>query len=1417
MCTTENSSVELPSVESDNAVPTIENRIDAFDSYALVEDFDFANISQNISMSEFDPVKTNSIISISSTEDSFESVGDKSLLINKPIHTTRNGDGFIEMPKMPCNQEDSPDVTWPKRRVFRNFIGSDSEDEFEVKTGSQGSDTALSFSKNESSTKTFANNKNPDNSRAKKSPLIKNKSGSKASLPNESPYLDDSDDAFQKSVVKSSPLKRVSSNSRSSIISIESDSSNSPFKSPQKTPTKKWRGPDYKLNLKPLGIDSQLKPWIESMRKKPVMLSTPGNNQLTEHCQHLKNLQLEILEKFAIAFENIPVPVLEQFPKFDADTFGRLKTLNKHVQAKIKRTEKLIAESNKIQSLNKSIDSEFPDDLDEYVPLPARLENTVAFKSHSKVRPLIGKSEHDDKDEPLPSTSSGNGISSYFQQSKLPESSKILQNRSDKEESIRENSNITPKIESTTSKVQQNSKDTPDITSPMQPKRSTFQLKRPMKAAISTNVTKIIDEILERHPPLKSSPIENKSSPSQAPTEIKSSPMENKLSPMRRKTSTTETSPLASSPPNYSEPPIEMTDIDDEIEDDEDDESYRLPIKTTKPSTTTTDPDPWVDLDDNFESEDFTLSSQQIEPSISQEFKSFSDFLGPSTSTKKSNSTDSPANVKSKSDQYAFEIGNFTGNYKNDGVSGEFDGTNYPHSAEMLKIFRRTFGLYSFRPNQLQAINAILLSYDCFILMPTGGGKSLCYQLPALITPGLTIVISPLKSLIIDQVQKLTSLDIPAAHMSGNITDKQSDAIYRELSKESPALRLLYVTPEKISASQKLCGVMMRLYERGLLARFIIDEAHCVSQWGHDFRPDYKRLKVLRDNYPGVPTVALTATATPRVRTDILHQLSMTNPKWFLSSFNRPNLRYSVISKKGKNCADEVIAMIKTRWKNECGIVYCLSRKDCDDYSAQMRANGLKVLSYHAGLSDNQRSDAQGRWISEEIKVVCATIAFGMGIDKPNVRFVIHAAIPKSIEGYYQESGRAGRDGDLAECILFYSYADVFRMRKMIEMDRTAGPDVIKTHIDNLMKMVSFAENQTDCRRTQQLNYFGEIFSKDKCIANKATACDNCRCKDDFEMVDVTADTKAILNAVRDINRSRKCNLTLLYLTDIYKGSNLQKIRDAGLTNSPIYGRGKAWNKIDIERLLHKLVIDELLQEDMYIKNEMACGYIKIGPKALDFMRSNDTKILFSMRSSASSSTGVATVSSEAQPVNKIMKELQDKCYGELIEIVKGIAGALDVSASSIMNMIAIRAMSQQLPESEEAMLKIPHVTKANFEKYGKALLDITQKYAAEKLILLNEGTEEEEAEDTNTWIDAKTSPKRSRTRGRGTKRKTSSYRGGSAKRHRGSYGGQWTRGAASSRSGRGRAVTKSRTGLVDFTQKKDFQSDPHRFGHIGL
>ena len=370
--------------------------------------------------------------------------------------------------------------------------------------------------------------------------------------------------------------------------------------------------------------------------------------------------------------------------------------------------------------------------------------------------------------------------------------------------------------------------------------------------------------------------------------------------------------------------------------------------------------------------------------------------------------------------------------------------------------------------------------HDVFVIMPTGGGKSLCYQLPAMCLPGITIVVCPLVSLIQDQVSAMENQGVPAFQLSSTQSIDEQREVYDEMysasADEIPGL-LVYVTPERLSASGKLQNCLSSLARNRKLARFVIDEAHCVSQWGHDFRPDYKQLASLKHNFPNVPLVALTATATERVKLDVVSILKMHGPGGpasrcitFASSFNRPNLFYEV-HKKQKGCTEDIARILLERHRNQTGIVYCCSKKDCEEVARKLNeklGSRMACSHYHADMDPISRKDVQERWMRDELRVICATIAFGMGINKPDVRFVVHHSLPKSLEGYLQETGRAGRDGQNAKCYLYYTWGDKGKIDAMIE--RGDGDDATKAgQRHNLMQMIGYAEDELECRRKMLL------------------------------------------------------------------------------------------------------------------------------------------------------------------------------------------------------------------------------------------------------------------------------------------------------------------------------------------------------------
>lgn len=505
----------------------------------------------------------------------------------------------------------------------------------------------------------------------------------------------------------------------------------------------------------------------------------------------------------------------------------------------------------------------------------------------------------------------------------------------------------------------------------------------------------------------------------------------------------------------------------------------------------------------------------------------------------------------------------------------------HPWSKDVADALRRRFNLKGFRNNQLEAVNATLSGKDVFVLMPTGGGKSLIYQLPAVIcsgrTRGVTVVVSPLLSLMQDQVDHLQKLNIMAFYINGEIGEEQKRILYDTLYDRNveEMIQLLYITPEMIAKSDKMVNTLVALHRRGKLARIVIDEAHCVSQWGHDFRPDYKTLGTLRDKFPDVPWIALTATATKKVQMDVTANLHIANCREFRQSFNRPNLHYQVIP-KDKNILEKIAKICQQpEYVNKTGIIYCLSRANCEQTAEKLRKMGIKAQHFHAGLAADEKVRLQKGWQARQFNVIVATIAFGMGIDKADVRFVIHYTIPKSLEGYYQETGRAGRDGLPSGCFLFYTYGDTASLYRMIK-DGEGNHDQKKRQIEMLQMVVQYCENKAECRRVQVLRYFGESFPDAQC----QESCDNCCSGIEYVPVDITDMAIAALNVVSQLNEK-----TLLYCIDVFRGSASKAHKESGSEHLEGYGAGKKWDRSDCERLFHHLVHLEAVTEE-HVQNK---------------------------------------------------------------------------------------------------------------------------------------------------------------------------------------------------------------------------------------
>src|SRR5438105_6678639 len=453
---------------------------------------------------------------------------------------------------------------------------------------------------------------------------------------------------------------------------------------------------------------------------------------------------------------------------------------------------------------------------------------------------------------------------------------------------------------------------------------------------------------------------------------------------------------------------------------------------------------------------------------------------------------------------------------------------------DFRSALKKHFGYDEFRPLQEEIVSDALAGRDVFALMPTGGGKSLCFQLPALLRDGLTIVVSPLISLMKDQVDALETSGIAATFLNSALDRHQAVERLRGLNRGQ--YRMLYLAPERLMLDTFL--------ERALnwkIAQIAIDEAHCISEWGHDFRPEYRELKKLRRHLPDVPIMALTATATERVRADILKQLALRDPRCYVASFNRPNLSYRVVPKS--TSYEQLVAFITGR-PNDSGIVYCASRKTADSLSARLTADGVNAKSYHAGLTAWERTQNQELFLRDDVRVITATIAFGMGINKPNVRFVVHHDLPKNIESYYQETGRAGRDGLPSECVLLFSSSDVVKQTRFIE---EKGDKEQRIAREQLRQMVHYAETR-ECRRATLLRYFGEEFPA------SCNGCDNCL--EPRETFDGTVPAQKFLSCIQRVRRKSGFSFGLNHIVDVLNGADTEPIRQRGHDQLSTYGIG---------------------------------------------------------------------------------------------------------------------------------------------------------------------------------------------------------------------------------------------------------------------
>jgi ATP-dependent DNA helicase RecQ len=595
---------------------------------------------------------------------------------------------------------------------------------------------------------------------------------------------------------------------------------------------------------------------------------------------------------------------------------------------------------------------------------------------------------------------------------------------------------------------------------------------------------------------------------------------------------------------------------------------------------------------------------------------------------------------------------------------------------QSLKQF---FGYDTFRPGQKDIIEKALTNRDLLVIMPTGGGKSLCFQLPALLKKGITIVVSPLIALMQDQVDSLLDNGIGATFLNSSLNWDELKS--RELAILNGKIKLLYVAPERL-LSEKFLFFLDRLKSSIGIAGFAIDEAHCVSEWGHDFRPEYRKMILLRYRYGDIPIMALTATATERVKEDIIKQLGLQNADTYLSSFNRPNLYYEV-KQKERQSYNQLLTYIRTH--QGAGIIYCLSRKNVDDLTFRLQQDSISALPYHAGLNDEVRSINQNRFIRDDVRIIVATIAFGMGINKPDVRFVIHYNLPRTLENYYQESGRAGRDGERSKCILFFTPSDIKRIDYLIEQQRDENQQKISRQ--QLRKMIDYSEG-TECRRIIQLSYFGEKF-KGNC-----GNCDNCLQPKPLE--NWTIESQKFLSCIA---RSKE-KFGMTHIIDILRGSSKKKIIQYGHHLLSTYGIGKD-RSVEEWRMLGR----SLLHQGLLSETTDGYSVLKLNKKSWEILKKERE----------------VNIAVTLNKKDQLLKEYNLKnAQGEILfdrlrALRKYIADHHSIAPYVIFPDSTLRLMAQMKPKTLEDFGKMSGVTEYKLKQYGDQFLSEIRSFCQEQ------------------------------------------------------------------------------------------------------
>ena len=583
---------------------------------------------------------------------------------------------------------------------------------------------------------------------------------------------------------------------------------------------------------------------------------------------------------------------------------------------------------------------------------------------------------------------------------------------------------------------------------------------------------------------------------------------------------------------------------------------------------------------------------------------------------------------------------------------------------------RQVFGLHEFRPHQEEIIEQLTGGGDAFVLMPTGGGKSLCYQLPALHRPGMAIVVSPLISLMKDQVDALLGNGVKAAMYNSTLKQHEAREVLRQL--HGGELDLLYVAPERMMNP----GFIQSL-ENVEIALIAVDEAHCVSQWGHDFRPEYAALGDLRQFFPGVPLIALTATADPHTREDIVNVLGLPNAPRYITSFDRPNIRYSVLE---KHRPQSQLRRFLARRENESGIVYALSRKRVEEVAAYLQEQGYSAAAYHAGLSSDTRKQVQERFLKDDLLIVVATVAFGMGIDKSNVRFVVHYDLPRHLEAYYQETGRAGRDGLPAEALLLFGLQDVAMARSQIESKTNETQRRIDAH--KLNSMVGFAESLT-CRRRVLLGYLGETLVDD---------CGNCDvCLEPPEKFDATTAARKVISSVYRVGQ----RFGIKHVVDVLRGADTERIRTFNHDRLTTYGIGEEHTHAEWTSIARQLIHRGYLVQD--IANY---SVLKLTPQALPILRGEAQLELAVPR------TRDKTVKKKAPKSTINLNTDELRLFETLREIRKHLAEESKVPPYVIFGDASLVEMCRDRPATNEEFLEITGVGQVKLERHGETFLE---------------------------------------------------------------------------------------------------------------